>query len=323
MHEPTFRQALISSWRLVAHKKSLWIFGILSALLGQWGISDIVGSLYQTSSRGFQFWDLNVVASYFTAWNWHKVSVILLLLWLFGIMLLLFVGVVFLAVSARGAIIAYAIHWYKKEKIIPLAEAWHLGVKKFFPLLIITVVSRLLQFLIVCLFALLASYLINYSGFFFSLLIVLSAAVALFLAMVVEAISIYSSGYLLLRAEHTLDAIKKGWNLFLNHILVTLELGIILLAFSFVFLVVIIYASLLAFLPSVLLWLVAGFAGLNSLVAFGLYMGMTIYAALVLVVAGIFNAFVTVSWMYFFMKMHHEGIPSRLIHFLSNIFRKN
>jgi len=45
MHEPTYRQALQQTWYLVWHNKLLWILGVCSAFLGQWGLSDLVGRL--------------------------------------------------------------------------------------------------------------------------------------------------------------------------------------------------------------------------------------------------------------------------------------
>jgi hypothetical protein len=71
------------------------------------------------------------------------------------------------------------------------------------------------------------------------------------------------------------------------------------------------------------MWIVAGFSGLKFLVGFGIYTGVALYSALVLVVAGVFNAFVTCAWVYLFMKMHHEGVVSRVIHFLKNLFRRS
>jgi len=70
MHEPTFRQALSRSWQLVAHKKSLWIFGLLAALIGQMGLSDFVGMLYKITNEGFRLNNyslfLNFVREIFT-----------------------------------------------------------------------------------------------------------------------------------------------------------------------------------------------------------------------------------------------------------------
>lgn len=322
MHEPTFRQALSRSWQLVAQKKSLWIFGLLSALIGQMGLSDFVGMLYKTTSEGFSPYHLSYILEFFKAWNWHQVSLILLMLWLLGIILLLVITIIFVAVCARGALIAYAIHWYKKGNILSLSDAWNKGVQRFLPMLAVAAVGRGLQLFIIWLFSMVALKLVQSNTLTGSLLIIFFAGIALFFALVIESVSIYSSGYLILENKSLVKTVKKGWNLFLDHLMVSLELGIVLMLCSVVFLGVVIYGSFVAFLPSLLMWIIAGFTSLKFLIGFGIYSGLVLYIAIVLVAAGIFNAFVTCSWIYLFMKMHHEGIVSRVIHFFQHLFRR-
>lgn len=323
MHEPTFRQALSRSWQLVAHKKSLWIFGLLSALIGQMGLSDFVGMMYKTSSQNFKPYNFSLLLEFINTFNWHRVSVILLTLWLLGILLVLFIAVIFVATSARGAIIAYAIHWYKKDSILPLEEAWKKGVKKVLPLLSVTVIGRGIQLVVIYLFALISLKLVQIGSLSTSLLFILVAGFSLFIALMVEAVSIYTSGYLMLENKSLKKSFTNGWELFLNHLVVSLELGIVLVLTSAIFLGIVVYGSFVAFMPSLLMWIVAGATGLKFLIGFGVYTGVAIYVAMVLVVAGIYNAFVTSSWMYLFMKMHHEGVASRVIHFFKNLFRRS
>jgi len=320
MHEPTFRQAISHSWQLVFKKKSLWIFGFLSALLGQWGLSDFMGLIYKTTNEGFNLWNPSFIFDFFRAWNWHKVSVILLILWLFGILLLIIISLIFVAVSARGAIISYAIHWYKKGKVIPLHEAWNNGVFSFFPLLSVTFVGRILQFFIACLFSLISFRIIQDNTLGQNLLVILLATISIFLALLIEATVIYTSGYLMLEKKSIKKSLVKGWNLLSHHLMVSLELGLVLMLFTVLLVGVLVYGSFIAFLPSLVLLLVAGFTGLKFLIAFAIYSGLAFYIGLVLVFAGIFNAFITCAWMYLFMKMHHEGVVSRSIHFFKNFF---
>jgi hypothetical protein len=323
MHEPTFRQALSRSWQLVAQKKSLWIFGILSALIGQMGLSDFVGMMYKTTTNGFRPFSFELFFNYLKISNWHQVSIVLLTLWLLGIILLLVMAVVFIAVCSRGAIIAYAIHWYKKDKILSLTDAWNKGVQKFFPMLVVTLVSRFFQMLVIWLFALAAFRLVQGNNLTSNLALIFVAGIALFLALVIESISIYSSGYLILENKDLRISVKKGLELFLAHVMVSLELGIILMLCSAVVLGIIAWGSFFAFFPSLILWLIAGFTSFKFLIGLGIYTGISLYVAFVLIVAGIFNAFVTCSWIYLFMKMHHDGLVSRVVHFIQHLFRKS
>lgn len=321
MHEPTFRQALAHSWALVKQKKSLWIFGLLSAVIGQWGLSDFLGAFYRTAKNGFYFFGGEPVSEYASILNWHKVSLILLSLWLIGIILLVVLSLVFVAVGARGAITSYAIHYYKTGKILPLHEAWNKGIKKFGPLFSVTLIGRLLQILDLELFAILARIILKSDNLFSSLSLVLVGAVAILLALLIEASVIYASGYILLEHKNIKESLKKGWELLSEHLMVSLELGLVLVFLNVVFLGVAVYGSFVAFVPSLIVWVIAGLTGFNGLIVFGMYTGMFLYAAIILVAAGVFNAFVSCAWMYLFMKMHHEGVGSRTIIFLKKFFR--
>ncbi len=321
MHEPTFRQALSHSWTLVKHKKSLWIFGLLSAVIGQWGLSDFFGAFYRTVQNGFYLFNKEEYSGLYLDMNWHKISVVLLTLWLLGIILLLALSLIFVATGSRGAVISYAIHYYKTGKILPLHEAWNKGIKKFGGLLSITVVSRFLQLVDLGLFAVISRMILKHDGLIWSLAVVLVAAVSILIALLFEATAIYASGYVLLENKNFKQSLQKGWALLSEHLLVSLELGLVLVFLNVFFLGVAIYGSFVAFVPSLIVWIIAGLTGFNGLVIFGMYSGMALYAAIILIAAGIFNAYVTCAWVYLFMKMHHEGVASRTIIFLKKFFR--
>lgn len=322
MHEPTFREALSHSWQLVIRKKSLWIFGLLSAFLGQWGLSDFIGNLYRVANEGFSPWNLSFVLDFFHAWNWHKVSVILLFLWLLGLVLLVLISVIFIAVCSRGAIIAYAQNWYKKGKFLPLNEAWNRGVAKFVPLLGVVAVSRVLQFITICLVTVVSFWLLRVDSFSHSILIVLTSAVGILCALTIESVSIFTSGYIVMENKNPWKSLRNGWELFIEHTMVSFELGIVLMLLTVLLLGVIIYGSFIAFIPAVLLWLVAGFSGWQFLIGFGMSVGVSLYIVLIMLAAGIFNAYVSCAWMYLFMKMHHEGVSSRTINFFKTLFKR-
>lgn len=293
----------------------------MSAVIGQWGLSDFLGAFYRTVNNGFYFFDHTQFSNLYFGSNWSKLTVILLSLWLLGIILLIVFGLIFVAVGARGAIVSYAIHYYKTGKILSLHDAWNKGIKKFGSLLAISLLSRSVQMIELGIFAVLARSVLRFDGILSSFGVILLAALSIFLALLIEATAIYASGYALLGAKSFTQSIKKGWDLLSEHLLVSLELGLVLVLFNAFFLGAAVYGSFVAFVPSLIVWIVAGFTGLNGLIAFGMYTGMALYAAIILVLSGIFNAFVTCSWVYLLMKMHHEGVVSRTFILLKKFFR--
>jgi len=53
MQEPTYRDALSHAWHTVWHHKILWIFGLLSLFVGQFGANDFIGKIWMVTKNNF------------------------------------------------------------------------------------------------------------------------------------------------------------------------------------------------------------------------------------------------------------------------------
>jgi hypothetical protein len=163
--------------------------------------------------------------------------------------------------------------------------------------------------------------LINNSSFLILVLLSLFLAVVLFFYLVVSIIYIYTLGYVVIDNKRVKDSIIRAWQLFSRHILVSFEAGIILMFFNLVLVVFLVTGLLLAFLPSVIIWLVAGMIDMLGLAIFGFLLGLSLWILIVVLSAAIFNAFNTGIWIYLFMKMHKDGIASRLVYWVSRVLK--
>jgi len=323
MHEPTFRETFENAFHLTVKRKSLWILGLLSALIGQWGMGDFIGTIYRSYNNGFRLSLFVYFFDFVKAFNWSRPAVVFYSFWLLFLVVLLTVAVVFIAVASRGAIVSSTIHWYRNREILPLSKAWNDGVENFKSVFFITLFSRVMQGLLLYLFILATNFLLKVDSFGHSFFIILSASIAILLALAVESASIYAVGYSFVGRQKSLrKKLESGVSLFNEHMAVSLEIGLALMFLSVLFLIAIIYASFIAFLPSLLLWVIAGFSGLEILLKIGLLLGVLIYTLIIFISAGIFNAFVSSVWMYLFMKMHHEGVVSRIFNFFSRFLNR-
>ncbi len=50
MREPSYSEAISKAWHLVWHNKVLWVFGLLSLVLGQFGLNNFIGQLFALGS---------------------------------------------------------------------------------------------------------------------------------------------------------------------------------------------------------------------------------------------------------------------------------
>lgn len=322
MREPTYRQALFNAWKIVWRHPPLWIFGLLSIFLGQWGLGDFLGQFNLVMNNNLawppHFWVFftkTVDIINFNYFGW------LLLGWVGLIFLLIGLVIIFVTIVSRGALIFSAATDYKSRKA-SLAVAWHAGVKSFWTVLFLNIIGKLSQAVLI----LFLSYLflsLYWSGSalaYFGL--ALSCAFVLFLSLLLESILIYSSNYAVIDGDKFGKAVGRGYELFASHVLVSLELGLILLLVNCLLMVLLVTGSFFIFLPSLLLIFIAGFSGLQILIFIATILGVILGIIFVVLLGSFFNAFTTSAWTYLFMKMHHEGVVSHLTHYFSKFFRR-
>ncbi len=139
--------------------------------------------------------------------------------------------------------------------------------------------------------------------------------------LAVAALAMYTSGYVVMEERPLGQSLARAWNMFHRHILVSLELSLILLAMTIALTTLVIFVSALTLLPSFIGVVATGVTGAAGFIGVGLFVSMLLFIALVVFVGGFFNAYATSVWMYVFMKMHHEGVGSRVLHWLGRFGR--
>ncbi len=318
MLEPTYNQAMTKAWQLVRHHKSLWILGLLSVLLGQFGITNFIGQIAYLDKNTF-FTSLPSETIFSLAW-WQPI-VSGWSIWLMIIVVAVLLLVVVMATAAEGALIAISGDWYKQGKIDSFDKAWHKGVKHFWRLLSVKVVERALLavllgvvgYLLLHFIAINTNTALVAAGFVF--------AAGFLLALLVSTVAIYASGYIVQDENSFFVALNKARLLFARHVLVSLELSIVQFVASIGLIILIVVGGFWLLAPSVILSLIAGFTGFTGLISFGIYLTLVLFVVLVAVLGGIFNAWVTSSWIFLFMKMHREGVVSRVMHWFAHSLR--
>jgi len=312
MLEPTYRSALSHAWQLVWHHKIMWIFGIFSVVLSHFGVSNFVGQIMALDRRSFFYRDYSAFFS-FDYWQplisgWS--------LWLFLIVLLLVILVVLISVAAEGAIIAAASEWFHKHTTPRFDQAWHRGIKHFWRLLAVRVMQRIILGALLLLIGYLLSRFAQVESSINTFYKVVVFAAGFLVAFMVSAISIYAAGYIVHDENSLRTALEKATYLFRRHVVVSMELSVIELVLSLCLGVLFISSSFWLLVPSVILSVIAGLTGYLSLITFGIVFSLVLFVITVILLGGIFYAFIISTWIYLFMKMHHEGVASRILSWL-------
>lgn len=321
MKEPTYRQTLAHAWEAVWHNKILWVLGLLSVFLGQLGFSDIFGKIWSMLDASSLAEENLGILSILQVNISVGVLNILGIVWLAIICVSILVLVVFLAVTSQGALISYAADWFKTRKHKEIDKSWHNSVKHFWNIFLVNIIRQIILLAILIGFISIAKYFFNSQSWGQGFLFALASVVALFTSLFLSVFSAYTLCYVILDGKGLLTSLKKGWKLFSNHLLVSLEVGIILMLLNLLLAAVIVGGSFFAFLPTAFIWIAAGISNSVSLAAVGLVFGIFLVLLFIALVAGLFNAFTTSAWVFLFIKMHKEGISSRMIHFFKYIFK--
>jgi hypothetical protein len=323
MSEPTYQNAISKAWQIVWHNKALWIFGLLSVVIGQFGLSDFFGRLimiynkHQIIGNWFAPWSGGV--SNFISWDWQSIIGII---WLGGLGLFLLVAIIFLAITSQGALIAYSTSAFTTKRFAHAGKAWHKGVKHFWQLLGVNIFYRLLLCVILLISAFFLKFYFFYQNKMVGALIVIMLVIFLFCYLVLSIVFIYSAGYVVADNNTLFRSISRGWKLFRRHVLVSFEVGLLLMFFNLVLLVILVSSAWLAFLPAGAILIIAGMISSGGLAIAAVVVGFFIWLAIIILLAGIFNAFTVSAWMYLFVKMHKEGVASRVAHWIGKIFKR-
>lgn len=321
IHEPTYRDALRAAWKCSVQHPILLLLGVFASFVGQLGILEVVTRISfigpETSfvpwwivfpgflSSPFHLFSL----AQFSLSQW--VAVALFLTVCVGLCLVL----AFVAVVSHGALIYATAKTFRRVGTTPhMSVSWHVGVSHFWRLFGIQVIKKIVMF---CTVALVGFALIN--GLIDATLGDMFVFIGLFIlcvlvAMVVSFLAVYSALYVVIEEYTLLHAITKAWRLFMDHRIVSLEVGLIVLAVDVVVSVFLVSFFTLALVPTAFLW--SSVIILLSPPLFVLSIGIIASLSLVLIAltgAGV-AVFTTSLWSYLFMRMHKEGIVSRVLH---------
>ncbi len=321
-HPPLYREALSNSWKLVWSHKLLLVFGLFAAFLGQMGIFEIIANLASVGSvkSGYIVGyteSLSFASRVGTGLQSINLESGLLLFWMWLILFALIVGFGYVAVVSQGALIKSVALFAKKNKVPDIAAAWHSGVKHFWRLLFIQIIRKLILFLVMLALGI-AAYNAstggdNASAFLYVGLFLLAAIVGIVLSF----LSIYAAGYVVVEEYSLGEGIHAAWCLFVDHWLVSLEIAGILFLLNILLIGLGLAGVLLFFSPAAILWIITAATGVHGLFVAGFVVSVTLVLFFIMFLGSVFTCFSTSVWTYLFMKMHREGIASRIVHWMN------
>jgi len=322
MKTPLYRAAIAHSWSLAKRHRFLWVYGLFAALLGQLGIVEYLGKIsVATEDLSGYLSSVKVLPGTTVAEATTVMSSLdtrLLLIWLVLIILAIGVGVLFVSVVSQGALIYASAASVRNKKQLPdVGEAWHAGVSHFWRLFFINFFKKAIIILLAIIVS--ASAFTNLDDITLgnSLTFLLTFILASIVGLVLSFLVIYAAGYVVVEEYKLGSAIHAAWRMFMDHWLVSVEVGLMVLLFNGVFAVLALLGIMVFFFPAVLVWFFAIITANAFLFTLGFIIAVVLFVAYAMLLASVFTVFTTSIWTYLFMKMHRAGVKSRVLHWLT------
>lgn len=322
MSEPLYRQALKNSWRLTWNHKVLWVLGLLAVFCGQMGLVEILTKMGLATNNfaNYPNWLMvpGVIKNIPLIVRWLALP-LEMNIWLICL-LLIFLGIglflVFAAVVAQGGLIKVAADFSKRGNFPSVGRAWNRGVKCFWPLLLLNIIKKLvLTALILAVGYAAVNVLLGITAggvILFFVLFVLASGIGMAMAFLL----IYAAAYVVVEDYTFIRAAEAAWQLFIKHWLVSVEVGLIILALNVVVAMLTVLGFFVFFLPTLLTWFIAVLTVNSALWWVGLLVGLFFSTLFIIFLGSVFTVYTTSVWTYLFVKMHHEGVVSRIIQWL-------
>jgi len=289
----------------------LWLFGLLALFLGQSNGLEILwqaGYTWRAGEAGFNLPDFGLVDLQVAPW-----------LFIVGALLLVMAALaVFIAVSAKGALVLAVTQYHRGGPLNP-NQLWQRAAKKFLPLLAIAALFKILILFLTALVTLAFGWIAGGGRGLVALIFpLLFMAVSLAL-VIISFLSTFASAYLLLKNKSLGQAVVSSWRLFKEHWLVSLELSIIILAVSFIL-------GLLAYVTLLILgWplsFIFNFSQLAALPALGwtaVIVGLFFFGLLMIWLLTLFSVFEVACWTLLFLRVEEGGAVSKLVRIFNKI----
>jgi hypothetical protein len=301
---------LREAWRITWHRKSLWVFGLLAAVLSTGGVfemawrglrhvesgADLLGTLLRGSVVGFETFGTYIKVMQAVPTEKHTLSVTVL--GLFAIF------VVAGSVLAQATLISGV---REKEELEP-TEAARLGKPHFWQVVLLNLLAKLSLFVVMALTTLPIA-LLQVRNFQSETLVYLFV-LAVFLPCVVaiQTLFMFSLIAIVREQEHALNGMHLALRLFRQHWLEAMEYGLIQFLLVFAFWIAAALAFLVLLVPFTTLLMLALLSSTPVLFLLAYLIGAVGAFGFLFVVVGASTTFQYAAWSEFYERgLHRAG----------------
>jgi len=328
-----YRQIIKKSLALVLRKRYFWFFGFFAALLGIEGEFGIIFKAFDKIGHGkplFPALQKISTTGIFSADGLTQIGktfvvdpfAFFMVLFIAVVVIAITIFVIWLIVVSQAALISHT-GQAEKGKSVTMQSGFDVGMKNFSQLFSINFLSKLVIFLILFIFLLPLysvtaenNHLANDYYYYITFIILIA------LSLVISFIAKFASIYVVLGKERIWPSLEKGWNLFKNNWLITLEMA----AFLFVIVLLIgLSLFIVALLVIIPFSVILSFAvALQSTAFFWFLVSVLITCCFIIftLLFAIVGAFHWSCWTMLFNRLDHKGSALSRVQRWANLAKK-
>ncbi|MCK4539763.1 hypothetical protein KAU09_01250 [Candidatus Parcubacteria bacterium] len=326
-----YRTILKRAWGNTWQHKYLWFFGLFAALLGNGGELELIfrgfdepgrNNLYAGMQRILEtgFFSKGTLSNMGHMAQEDPFSLFLALMTLF-VILILGLFLLWLSITSQVAIVHNTAK-IKHDKEHDFKDGILAGMKKFWPVLSLNIISRVaaaIMFFIIGLPLLLEIFknpeLVNS---WYIIMFIIFIPLSLMLSFLIK----YSIAFVVIKGQKTIHAIKSGWNLFKNNWLISIEMAIILFFINFLTGLAAILLFLILAVPFLFIILMFSKMAFYFNFWFIIVSAIILFLIMIVFVGAMLATFQISSWTYLFMELVGKGGVSKITRIFNKKIKK-
>ncbi len=314
-----YKDVIVQSWHFTAKHSQLWLLGLFAIfVVGNGGEIDrylrYINALVNDGSiLNPDFW------TQYAWFSFAQDSTALLAagdgrMWLFIILLVAsLVAVAYMTVVAQGGLIYGA-----DREGITFREAFREGQRHALQLLVLHLGTYLIITVCALLFVgLISSINLQSAGDSHILVVILGVVVLIPVVLGISFVARYAANYVVLQNVHIGKAVQSAWKLFTNNLLVTIEMGFIVMIAAFLLNIALLFTTALVVAP----YLTTMFAVQpgDMLVQYynAAFIAAVVYTLSIIVFGSIFSTWQWTAWTLLFKRLQTEKHSSKLVRIFS------
>jgi hypothetical protein len=317
------------AWQITVKNKILWIFGLFASFISLESVYEvIIGKINQIrnveefqqaisnlTSDQFNFLNQQFFLLNLSSQNYYRSLIFVLVAFLFLFLLwLIFTSQIFIIKSASSI--------YHTRKISFLKIFSHSN-DKFWSVFSINILSKLILYTCFIALNLPLLSLILFQKYYLTISAsIIYFLIYIFLAIIISFITAYATNFIIVKNLSILESIKEAWLLFSANITLSLEIAFILFCIKFLSLILVLCSFLLLLIPMMILLLISIVN--NSLLGFIMSVTLIILALLLTLalVSSLYTVFYLCTWTITFTKLTEESFLSKTVYFMQNMLAR-